>query len=389
MKILMLTPNVPWPPNSGGRMRMWEQIRYLGTRHDLTVVSCAFPGDENVPRRPLGESCARVLIAPHQEGAVEPADRSLPWPLYPYASTVVRDTLAPLRKEHFDLLFVSNLFMAPHRALFPVPAVLDEYNSESDLVRQSAELCGTAPGDRERTFLRATWLHLAQYEDHIWPSFPLRFMVSEKDLQEISRRCSTGRTVVVENGIDASGTRYDPPAQSRTVLFMGTLEYGPNVDAVLHFVSAILPLVRRRVPEVRLIVAGRHPAEEVRDAATAPGVELIANPEEMGPIARRCALAVAPVRIGGGTRIKILHAMAMGLPVVSTTLGCEGLAVRDGLHLIVRDGPRAFADAVVALMGDPARAERLARSARALVEERYDWQPILKRMEDELISLVK
>jgi glycosyltransferase involved in cell wall biosynthesis len=210
----------------------------------------------------------------------------------------------------------------------------------------------------------------------------------------LDRRCPSGRTVVIENGVDTNDARSIPLAKwqqlsPKKILFMGSLDFYPNIDSLYFLKESILPLLWQTDPELRLVVTGRAPSQAILDFGADPRIEVVPDPEDIDAVARDCYLAIVPMRIGSGTRIKILHAMALGLPVVSTSLGCEGLAVTDGEDILVRDAPEAFAEAVVSLRSDPQLTSRLRAAGRNLVEDRYDWTTIFARLEKEIDDLVR
>jgi glycosyltransferase involved in cell wall biosynthesis len=181
---------------------------------------------------------------------------------------------------------------------------------------------------------------------------------------------------VIPNGVDTHALRPLPPAEGPPALvFVGSMMYRPCVDAAVWLVREILPLVRRTHPDVAVWIVGRGPVPEVT-ALAGNGVFVTGEVEDVAPYYRRATLAVAPLRAGGGTRLKILEAMALGRVVVSTTVGAEGLRVDDDTHLAIADDAQSLANAIVALLNDHDHRDRLARAARALVEAEYDWDRI-------------
>lgn len=389
MKILVVTPYLPYPPDSGGRIRKWEVVRYLGQRHNVTLATFAQPGEERY-RKALESCCRAVVMVGRTRAMSVPLDGPrLPLPVFGYFSPHMEAALRKLSAEQFDVAIFEHIFMAQYEHLFPMSTVvLNEHNIESTIYRQIAALnpAGARAVGAQGWVHKATALHLAAYEDRMWPRFPLRTTVSEDDRAEMQRRCAVGKTVVVENGIDLSSIRPLMPRPSRRLLFMGTLDYYPNIDAVFCLVEQIMPHVWAHDPEVSLVIAGRNPPREIialRDRR----VEIVAGPPDMSAVAADCALAVVPLRAGSGTRIKILHAMAMGLPVLSTRLGAEGLAVADGQELLLRDDPAEFAAAALQLLGDAELRARLRARGLTLVETRYDWPRVLERLETALTSL--
>lgn len=237
------------------------------------------------------------------------------------------------------------------------------------------------------------WLLMRNYENEIWPKFPLRVTVSQNDKEELDRRCPTGRTVVIENGINTREVQLVPDGQWRNgskqkILFMGALDFYPNIDCVFYIKETILPKLWQTNPTISLVITGRDPSRAILDFAADPRIEVIANPDDIDAVAGNCYLTIVPMRIGSGTRIKILHSMALGLPVVSTSLGCQGLAVTDGHDILIRDTPDQFVEAIVMLMRDHQLRTQLRTAGRKLVEERYEWTFIFEQLEKEMLALV-
>jgi glycosyltransferase involved in cell wall biosynthesis len=303
----------------------------------------------------------------------------------------MRMALEKVEPHRFDVVLLETLFLARYRELLPARTVLAEYDIVSQIYKQYAQLWQTRNSDAEvartRAFWRATVLWMEAYENHMWPQFSLRTTVSTRDKTEMDRRCPQGKTIVIENGINTQTNALLQNQGAPTVLFTGTLHYVPNTEAAIALARTIMPLVWRADPTIRLCIAGRNPPAPVLALATDPRIEVQSNPADMKRVAEHAAIAVVPLHIGGGTRIKILESLAWGLPVVSTTLGCEGLAVVDGETIVIRDEPQAFAEAIVELMTDVARRNKLRRQGRQLVELRYDWQRIFPQLEEALESL--
>jgi glycosyltransferase involved in cell wall biosynthesis len=202
----------------------------------------------------------------------------------------------------------------------------------------------------------------------------LTLAVSEADRRLLAATAPAARVAAVETGVDieyfAPNGWHEKPA---TIVFTGSLDWYPNEDAVAHFVDEILPRVRAEVGAARFVVVGRNPSAKLREAAEAAGAVVTGTVDDVRPYLAEATVCVVPLRIGGGTRLKIFEALAMAKPVVSTTIGAEGLPVTPGEHLVLADGPEDFARAVVALLRDPARRRALAAAGRALVEQRFSW----------------
>jgi glycosyltransferase involved in cell wall biosynthesis len=371
---------------------MWEQVKYLGVRHRLTVVSYIFSDEERAFHNILKEYCEDVVLVDCKESIV-PEDSMTPELVYAYDTKEMRSTLASLRSRHYEVVLVEHIFMAQYHKYLGGRLVLQEHNIESEVLRRSADLLRSSPispqhaSDPARVFLNSEleWRLMADYENRLWPVYPLRITVSARDKEAMDSRCKVGKTIVVENGTDTRSVLPFEELNGGRILFMGTMDYYPNIDAVLYLREAIMPIVWSRDPSIRLCVAGRNPPPEIVNMAVDPRVEIYANPPDMREVARGCSLTIVPLRVGGGTRIKILDAMSMGLPVVSTAMGCEGLAVEHGADILIADEPGQLADAILKVNFDRVLRDTLRTNGRSLVERRYDWRSKLKRLEAAIV----
>jgi glycosyltransferase involved in cell wall biosynthesis len=206
--------------------------------------------------------------------------------------------------------------------------------------------------------------------------------VSVADRERLAANAPGMRDCDVPTGVDTAyftpnGTAEEPAR----LVFTGSMDWHPNDDAMRWFIDAVLPRIRAAVPGVSLAIVGRKPGRPLIEAARRAAVEVTGTVDDVREHVARAAVFVVPLRIGGGTRLKIFEALSMGKPVVSTTIGAEGLPLEEGVHLVRADGPAAFADAVVALLRDPARRRALGQAGRRLVEERYGWPQVARRFE--------
>ena len=210
--------------------------------------------------------------------------------------------------------------------------------------------------------------------------------VSEDDRRAFAEYVPSEKLTAVPTGVDLE---YFSPShtvrRSDTLVFTGTMDWMPNEDAILYFCSAILPLIRAHVPEVRLRVVGRKPPKKILALKeTIPNLEVTGTVDDIRPYVRDATVYVVPLRIGGGTRIKIFEAMAMGMAVVSTTIGAEGLPVEHNRNILIADTPASFADVAVMLLTQPMTRQRIGNAARLLVEERYDWTAVTDVVDETL-----
>jgi len=398
LKMLMIFPYPPYPPKIGGAaMRMFEQIRYFGSRHHLTVIAFVFESENCDIKLQLEQYCDRAFI--FKLGTpVAPDQGKINRQLYNFKTWNMTKALAQFSQVDFDVVSFDFIVSAIYRDLFPnCFTVLNEHNIESKLLIRSG-----AVGEEDLIDSLVTELAqikpfadslsesklLQEYESENWPKFPLRTVVSQENKQEMDSRCSKGQTLVVRNGINIEETSFVGSFESQKILYMGTMSYYPNIDGVLYFVSAILPRIWQLNPDLNFTIAGREPPKVIQDLAIKyPQIEVIANPQDMSVVASECSLSVVPLRSGSGTRIKILHSMAMGLPVVSTTLGCEGLEMKNQEHLLIEDEPHDFAQAIVRLIQDQELWQQLQTNGRQLVEAKYDWTVIFSEYEQQLVNI--
>ncbi len=383
-KMLMITPYPTYPPTTGAIARMFHEMKAMGKTYDLTVVSFIFQKGDFCIEKALAEYCQFAITI--VMGDCPPAILNQPKLIHQYSSERMGKVLDKLSQIPFDFVLTDFIQMAQYHDRFSRSFhILAEHNIESELLRRSAQLQSqreiqhlSSQHSAFKSFLGGFQEAdlLAQYERSLWPKFPLRIVVSEPDREFLEQNCRIGNTIVVSNGIDTKTIFPLPDNPIRIVLFIGTLSYYPNIDGVQYFVQEILPLIWESEPSVQFWIAGAEPPQAMLDLALDQRIKVIANPKDMTEVAKQCCMTVVPLRIGSGTRIKILHGMALGLPIVTTSLGCEGIAVTDGTELWVRDRPKDFAAATLELLKDADRRQSFRQQGRELVEQHYDWAAI-------------
>jgi glycosyltransferase involved in cell wall biosynthesis len=375
MRVLFVSPNVPWPPDSGGRIRtakLLQAVRGLAEVHLRAVL--ASPEDE-AGREPLLAHSASVQLFPRS--APGPLSRwTMPKLQRWFLSEPLQVALAAeLSAARFDLVHLDEMFLA--RALpreCGLPVVVHHHKLDT-------ELYGQLPGAGELRSRFDLW-KLRRLESEAARRYRHHILCSEEDSSSLRARHPGLDCSVVENGFDAeyfSPPAAPPPREPDTLLFLGTMSYGPNVDAARQFAREVLPRIRARRPSVVLEIAGGDPVAEVL-ALAAPGVRVLGALTDVRPSLARCSAMVAPLRIGGGSRIKLIEALGYATPVVSTSIGAQGLGFADREHLRIADGSAAFADAVVELLEDPKAALAMARRGRAHALEHYPWSARGKRL---------
>ena len=398
MRILWLKSDLLLPLDKGGKLRTWHLMRHLARRHEITYLAFREPGQPAADVEGMKEVAARVetitrgepakgTLRFYLDAALHLFD-PLPYAVGKYRSSEYRRTLARLlADETFDLIVCDFLFPAvnlPKR--LPCPAVMFTHNVESEIWRRHAE---TKPGLLGRLLYGAQHRRMLRYERRTLARFDGVLAVSDADRETFARLypgAITQPVHVVPTGVD---TEYFAPSggshQASNLIFTGSMDWLPNEDAMLYFCRDVMPAIRAEVPDTTLTIVGRTPTPAVKKLAEAQGVTVTGRVDDVRPYMRDAAVYIVPLRIGGGTRLKIFEAMAMGKAVVSTTIGAEGLPVTDGEHVLLADEPTTFARAVVHLIRDTAHRRRLEAAARALVLARYDWSAVAGELEDALI----
>jgi sugar transferase (PEP-CTERM/EpsH1 system associated) len=398
VKILWLNAGLLLPLDKGGKLRTWHLMRHLAVRHDITYLSFADPGAAREHRDGMREVCRRLETVPRAEPAkgtlrfYADAARYLVDPV-PYAVAKYRSPAYAARLREllhagaYDAIvcdFLPPAVNLPDR--LPCPAILFTHNVEAEIWRRHAGTTGNAAA---RRLLAAQWRRMLRFERAALARFDLVLAVSEADSATFERLYPGAlrtRVHVVQTGVD---TAYFAPAAAAArrpghLVFTGSMDWLPNEDGMAYFAREILPLIRRDVPGVTLSIVGRSPTPAVRRLAQDAGIEVTGAVADVRPHVAAGTAYVVPLRIGGGTRLKIFEAMGMAKAVVSTTVGAEGLPVTDGRDILIADGPADFAAAVVRLLRDDALRSGLEQAARRLVVERYDWSAVASGFEGAL-----
>ena len=398
--VLWLTYGLPWPTDRGGPIRYFNLIRQVAARYRVLLFAVLESADEarHVPK--LAPFCERVEWAVMRTGSeIERARdflghlvRGRPLVTWPYCSRSLETKLRNLVSSGaVHILQIEHSFLAPFRDAVPAGSpcrtILSFHNFGET---QARSMLGMYSGALEKLGLLVKALLMRGWEARHAARFDRCLVVSEIEAQRLRAGAAGAAVSLVPNGVDTAALRPLPEAAAgKRLIFVGHLRYPPNIDAVRFLARHILPALRARIPEAHLTVVGESAPRVLREFSGRADIHLVGRAACPLPYYRDAHVAVVPLRAGGGTRLKILEAMALGRPVVSTPLGCEGLAVEHGKHLLVAKDAEDFAAAVALLLTDRALAARLTQHARTLVESDYDWTAIAERLlgvYDELLS---
>ena len=398
MRILYITLRVPFPPTSGHRLRIWFLLRALAAeRHEVTLVSLADAEESKGDLSPLRDLCSSVSLVPWAPTSYESRDyRKLIAALFSPRPYQILELLSPqirariqehVSRQRIDLVICDQVAMVANLPPgLSVPVVVDSVHVAHQLLERYLE---HMRNPLKRLYLRVEYLKMRPWEARVCSGASGVLACSDLE-REVFERLSPGAHVfTVPNVVDLG--KYTPSTGSddARLLFSGTMEWYPNQDAVEFFASRILPELGRLRPGVRLRVAGRGRAESFRRRfRKQPEIEFTGFVPDMRDEIGGAAVCVVPLRIGSGTRLKILEAAAMARPVVSTRLGVEGLDFKDGEEILLADDPRDFARAVAGLLADPERRRVMGRAARRRVEVQYSMPALRESLRGMLESLV-
>ena len=397
LNILYVSPMPASPPRFGAQARMHGLMTELARRHDLTAVM-QFDNEFDVEecRRAMQAYCRNVVLVPRPcvgEGLgkrllqLRSLASSRSWERRLAAASEIQPALdRALRyvvrfvNMEFSFLGECNLRQAPGNQKLP-RLVVNSHNIDYELARQYAREGSSLA---HRLYAGINWRKLRREELGTYRDADGVYLCSAEDERRLLNAIPGARTSVIPNAADVEyfqPRHTDPPPDGRTVVFFGLLSYAPNVDGVMYFVQKIWPRVAAAHPEARLKIIGGKPPPSLQLLA-GPRVELTGFVPDLRPHLAAAAAVVVPLRLGGGTRLKIVEAMAMGKAIVSTTLGAEGIKAIPGRDLLVEDQSEAFADAVNGLLADPELAARIAQSARSLAVRRSSWSAAARALED-------
>jgi glycosyltransferase involved in cell wall biosynthesis len=381
-----------WPLNTGGRIRSFHILSELSRRHRVTLLGTHGPNDDPDGLAAHLPACERVVSVPHtlpkRGGAAFGRALVRSW-LSPYPVDLWRCRVPRLREEverataagAADLCVADFLAAAPNVPIGggALPTVLFAHNVEHMIWKRLAEVEGRG---WRRFFLEIEWRKMRRYEARVCALARLTVAVSEVDRALLAALAPRARIRATPTGVD---TRYfapnGGPAAATGIVFTGSMDWFPNEDAILYFIEAMLPMIRREAPGTPVTVVGRNPTPRLRAAAERAGLTLTGTVDDVRPYMAEAAVYMVPLRVGGGTRLKIFEALAMGKAVVSTAVGAEGLPLEHGRHFLQADAPADFARSVVELLRDPARRQVLGGAGRRLVVERYSWAQVAEEFE--------
>jgi glycosyltransferase involved in cell wall biosynthesis len=387
MRILFLAHLFPLPLDSGGKIKSYHTLRLLAAGHEVHTIAYLRSQDEARMVPDLSRVCDGVEMPLIRGKGRQIADlfasvsrgRSfiISRDFRPAMLQTVREAIDRFKPDvvHIDHLQMAQFVDFDGR----YKTVLDNHNVESTIIKRVAE---TSESRLMRWYAGVEWPKLRKYELDVCRRCDLVLVVSEEDKAVLcDLDASLTNVECVPIGVDVD--HFQPVHRvtgANNMLSVGTMYWPPNVDSMLYFCRDIMPLVSEQIADCSLTIAGQRPVDSIRALAADRRIEVTGYVDDERELAANCGVFIVPLRSGSGVRVKILNALAMGLPVVSTSIGAEGLAVRSGEHLMIADSPAEFAKAVVEVLRDRELADHLGSNGRKLVCEKYSWERVGERL---------
>ncbi|MDB4881975.1 MAG: hypothetical protein JWL95_741 [Gemmatimonadetes bacterium] len=399
MHILWLKNELLHPLDKGGRIRTYEMLRRLRDNHRVTYVALDDHTSTADQRARAAEYCDELVLVPWRDAPLKGWQRalailrnvfsSLPFAIAPYRSKAMTEAIQARCSgaDRADVVVCDFLIPALNVPEgLPCPVVLFQHNVEAMIWERRTRVAGNVV---LRTYMREQWRRMRRVEREQCLRFDHVIAVSPEDAAVFREQYGVQRVSSVPTGVD---TEFFRPAgtvaqRAGNIVFTGSMDWMPNEDGMSFFVGEVLPAIERAVPGVTLTIVGRNPTARVRALAEGrPHVRVTGTVPDVRPFLEEAAVVVVPLRIGGGTRIKIYEAMGMERAVVSTTIGAEGLDVADGRHILLADDAAAFASAVISLLQAPERATEIGQASAAHVRAHFGWAAVADQFAESCLA---
>ncbi|MBA2620619.1 MAG: glycosyltransferase [Acidobacteria bacterium] len=388
MRILWLKTELLHPIDKGGKIRTYQMLKELKKNHHITYLTLDDGSAEDNALEKSAEYAHETIVIPHRTAAKFSAKfyfelarnttSELPYFMKKYVSAAMGDAIEKqAKRENFDVVICDFLVPAVNMPQqVEIPTVLFQHNVEAMIWRRHFEV---QKNSVKKLYLKNQWRKSFDYERETCRKFDFVVAVSSEDAEMMRNDYGIENVADVPTGVDTEFFKRDDAIEKDefNLVFTGSMDWLPNEDAIDWFAREIYPLVKEKIPQVSLTVVGRNPFPSLVEMGRKdPSIVVTGRVADVRPFMNKASVYVVPLRIGGGTRLKIYEAMAMRLPVVSTSVGAEGLPVEDGKEILLRDTPREFAEAVVEQLTDKIRAEKIGAQAEKTVRENFGWKTV-------------
>ena len=388
MKILFLAPRIPLPADTGGKIRTLNILKQLALHHQVHLVCFSFEYADREHISALEQLGIKVTLVPMEEPSLLQKVLGvlfspIPFSIFKYYSKQMDDVIKELLKiAKYDAVHIDHLHMAHYHHLFgQTPTFLDEHNVEFKILERCAEVEKSLI---KKLLYRNQAEKMKTFEGKMAKTFTGIFACSLDD-QLILSKLTVGmvQTHVIPNGVDTEffNAPIKTDLKENFLVFTGSMDWLPNDDAITYFCERILPLVWQKLPDTKLYVVGKSPSAAVKALALNDSrVIVTGRVDDVRTYIENAKVFIVPLRIGGGTRLKILEAMAMRKAIVSTSIGAEGIKCRDGINITLADNPESFTQRIVDILGNETFMTQLGQEGRNLVCDQYDWHIVGKTL---------
>ena len=402
MRVLWMKSDYVIPPDTGGKIRTYNLMRELNSLCDVTYL--AFKPEDTPNTEPEIEGCADEIVTVYRpeeikSGAafygrvVRGMASPLPYSVQKFSSPEIVNHEREFAQENSDprVVLCDFLDMADNVDWsLPCPKVLFQHNVESMIWKRLSQ---AEDNPLKKAYFKFEYKRMAKYEAMICNRFDLIFAVSKEDKKQFQEEYGVTTPIeILETGVNTKFFQptADPKPKPGRLVFLGSMDWMPNIDGMKWFVGEIYDLVKEKYPAISLDIVGRRPGEEIKNLArNDSSIQVLADVPDVRPHIAESDLFIVPLRVGGGSRIKIYEAMAMDRPVVSTTIGAEGLPLTPDEHIAIGDTPAEFADQIVRLLNDSEKKQNISNSGYRLVTENFQWKNVATQLRDHCQDLVK
>jgi polysaccharide biosynthesis protein PslH len=385
MNLLFITSRLPYPPFQGDRLKIYHILRILSRKHQITLLSFTQDVAEDRLAKELAPYCHRIetIILPKTQSyqnLLPGIFGNKPFQVSYYHSSAFQQKLTQiLAEDSYDLIHTHLIRMAPYSADLQIPKVLDLTDAISEYLKTRYE---TTSNPIIKAGLFIEWQRMLRYEP-ILAKFNTISVCSKPDRDNLLKTAPTAQIEIIRNGIDIDYFKpnLEQQPEQNSIIFTGNMTYAPNEDGLMYFYREILPLIRQSVPEVKLYIVGKDPSPAVQKIAT-DRVIVTGKVPDLRTYYSLAQVSICPIRFGAGTLNKVIEPMAMGIPVVSTSIACAGMNVTDGKDILFADTPSEFATAVVKLIQSPELRQKIGSNGHKLAITEHDWEQIVAKLED-------
>ncbi|MGA2669739.1 MAG: glycosyltransferase [Ignavibacteria bacterium] len=383
MKILLISFDFPYPPSGGSISRDYNLIKQLSKNNDIFWINRTIrdrPKDEYI--KEMEKYCKIIKIVEWNYGhtiigLIKSFFTKEPYIIHRFASQYMTDLVHQVLKNNiFDLILCDHIYLSqylPHEIELHVPTIPNNEDNGFTYYKRLSETNGLI----RPFFAKLQWRKMLNYEVNVYQRFCVDITTSDTEKNIIMKYLKGVKIGVVKNGVDVD---YFKPMKrtnmENNIIYTAWFKYYPNQQAVIEFVKDVFPLLKAKIPDIKFYIVGKEPPKRVHELSKINGIVVTGEVEDVRPYLANADVAVIPLKVGGGTRLKILEAMAMGIPVISTKLGAEGLDVKEDENILIADDHEDFAQKIYEIITDKQLSKRISDSAIKFVEENYTWEKI-------------